>query len=127
MASIMCAPARRLMLLLAGLLLVQWMAGLPAHARAMAAVGEDVVICSPDGMRTLRLGPDGQPIAPQDAALGCCLLCLGPVIGGNLASGPDLPPPSLVAAPDMVMATVARTLALRPPLRIHHSRAPPTL
>lgn len=122
----MSDPTRLLMRLLAALLLTQWVAGLPAHARAMASVGEAVVICSPEGMRTVHLGPDGEPVAPHDAALGCCLLCLGPSAGGDLASRPELPPPSVVAAPDIVMVTAARALSLRPPPRIHHSRAPPT-
>ena len=113
------------MRLLAALLLMQWTAGLPTRARAAASAGEAVVICSSEGMRTVHFGPDGSPVAPQDAAPGCCLLCLGPPAGANLVSGPDLLPPSVVAAPDMVMAAAARTLALRPPPRIHHSRAPP--
>jgi hypothetical protein len=91
----------------------------------MASVGEAIVICSPDGMRTVHVGPDGQPIEPQKAALGCCVLCPGPVAGGTLESGPELPPPSLVPAPEVTIAAVARALALRPPTRIHHSRAPP--
>lgn len=121
----MSVPARHLLRVLAVLLLTQWLTGAQAHARAMASAGEDIVICSAEGMRTIRIGPDGEPVTPQDVALSCCQLCPAPAAGGNLASGPALPPPTLVAGPEIALATTARSLALRPMPRIHHSRAPP--
>ncbi|PHK94857.1 hypothetical protein CR162_11260 [Pseudoroseomonas rhizosphaerae] len=119
--------ARFLLRLLAALLLVQWGGGLLPHLRAMAAVpGEAVVICTPEGYHTIRLGPDGTPgDAPEKPKGGCCLLCQAPATSAGLPPPDRLPEPRLVAAPAMAMAAAMRALAFRPPPRVLHSRAPP--
>lgn len=123
----MSRRARFLLRLLAVLLLVQWGGGLLPHLRAMAAQpGEAVVICTPEGFHTVRLGPDGTPVdAPEPLQGACCLLCQVPATGADLLRPPVLPEPRLVAAPEVAMAATVRQLAFRPPPRILHSRAPP--
>ncbi|PWC27661.1 hypothetical protein CR165_16710 [Pseudoroseomonas aestuarii] len=116
--------ARLMLRLLAVLLLAQWSGGLPAHLRAMAAMGEAVVICSPDGTYTLHLGADGRPAKPAPATAICCLLCQTPA-GGDLAPPPALPTPRNMAAPEVAMAAAVRAFSFRPLPRTQHSRAPP--
>jgi hypothetical protein len=118
-------PSARLLLRLLALLLILQPAGLPWPHAGAALAGEAIVICSPDGTRTVLLGPDGQPLPPEDAALACCLLCQGPLAGVALLPAPALPTPAMVAAPDPAMAEAVRRLCFRPPPATHRSRAPP--
>lgn len=124
----MMRRARPLLGLLSLLLLLQWGAGLVPHLRAMAASPSGaVIICSPDGMRTLHLDAEGQPTDPDKAPGmgGCCMLCPGPLGLGAPETGP-------VAAP---VALWQRLLAARPlvvdqlppprPGEAHPPRAPP--
>lgn len=52
----------------------------PAHCLAMVtsiAVGIDTVICSPEGTRTVHLGPDGKQLPAHEATRGFCVACHG--------------------------------------------------
>jgi hypothetical protein len=117
--------ARLTLRLLALLLLMQWGGGPFPHQGAMALVGEAVVICSPDGLHTVRLGPDGTPVKPSPSTAACCLLFQVPMSGGDLVPLPTLPEPRVVAAPDTAVLAAVRTLSFRPAPRAHQSRAPP--
>lgn len=101
------------------LLLVQWAAATPPHARALAAIGgaTTVELCSAHGTRTVLLGADGLPLEGREAP-DCCTLC--PL--------PAAPPPSGPAAPARAIAFVpAEHAALRPGLPPLPPRAPPQL
>jgi hypothetical protein len=117
--------ARHLLRLLALLLLMQWGGWPLPHLGGMALAGDVTVICSPDGMREVRIGPDGKPIDPPHPSTGCCLMCQGPLAGADLLPPPRLPPPRVVAAPDRAMVEMARQLSFHPPPSTHRSRAPP--
>jgi hypothetical protein len=105
--------------LLGLLLLLQWGAATVPHARAMAALGNAMLVelCSPHGARSLLVDGEGQPIQKQ-AVPDCCALCLAP------ASTP--PPASAVPPVPVGFALVTAPLARAglPPLP---SRAPPQL
>jgi hypothetical protein len=111
--------------LLALLLLMQWGGWPLPHLGSMAAAGELTVICSPEGMREVRIGPDGKPAEPHPMAMGCCLMCQGPLAGADLLPPPTLPHPRVVAAPPMAMVEAVRQLLFSPPPSLHRSRAPP--
>ncbi|MBO1079324.1 hypothetical protein [Roseomonas haemaphysalidis] len=117
--------ARPILRLLALLLLVQWGGWPSPHASHPAAAGELTVICSPDGLREVRLGPDGKPAEPSPAPMGCCLTCQGPLAGADLLPPPRLPQPHVVAAPDVAMVEAVRQLSFSPPPTTRRSRAPP--
>jgi hypothetical protein len=117
--------ARPLLRLLALLLLLQWVGWPLPNLRATALAGEPTVICSAEGMRTVLLGPDGQPVEPSPGALSCCLLCQAPLAGAALLPPPALPSPRMMAAPDVSMTEAVRRLSFHPPPSTHRSRAPP--
>ncbi|WP_238474995.1 DUF2946 domain-containing protein [Azospirillum cavernae] len=111
------SPFRRLALgcrrvgLMAGVLaflcqVLAWSVAMPAVS--LAASGERITICSVDGVKTIKIGPDGQAIPDDDqgkaGASGHCPLC--PLVGG--AGLP--PPPPLVAPNERVAAHDARAL-----------------
>ena len=111
--------------LLALLLLMQW-GGWPwPHLSRVATAGELTVICSPDGMHEVRIGPDGKPVEPPPLSMACCLMCQGPLAGAELVPAPRLPQPQVVAAPPVAMVEAVRQLAFSPPPSTHRSRAPP--
>ena len=70
----MARPFHPVARLIAAILLLQVVLA-PAHCLVMAATpaGLAAVICSPDGTRTLHLGPDGQeaPVADEGFCPGC--------------------------------------------------------
>lgn len=91
----MARPARHLAIALALLLAAQWTVAF-AHCLApliAGAGGHAIEICTPDGLRSLVLGEDGQPDQPpapgESARHGVCPLCLGAAAPG--AEGPALP------------------------------------
>ena len=68
-------PALFFACLIAALLLVQTVLA-PALCLAHAAnAGMATVICSPDGDRTLHLGPGGEELPAPEAHEGFCLAC----------------------------------------------------
>ncbi|MCA3377974.1 MAG: hypothetical protein INF64_12720, partial [Roseomonas sp.] len=68
-------PATLLARLIAALLLVQTVLA-PALCLAHAAsAGMATVICSPDGDRTVHLGPGGEELPAPEAHGGFCLAC----------------------------------------------------
>lgn len=75
--SVMRGAGAQFARLLACLLLIQWAAALAPHARALATLGSahPVEICTHDGVRTVLLGDDGQPLEKTPATLECCVLC----------------------------------------------------
>lgn len=86
-----------------------WSMAIPAMALDGATAGaEAVTICSVDGFKTVFIGPDGQPVSPEDGSGGAakdhCPLC--PTV-----TGAGLPPqaPTTVPAEGMMMAD-ARSL-----------------
>jgi hypothetical protein len=114
--------------LLAVLLLLQWGTAF-AHCLRLAAPDPDVLhlaLCTPDGLRTVAVGPDGQQ-APQEhgAHAGVsCPACLGP---GEVAP----PVPEVGFAPPLVLAQAADPPPPAPPPvpqppRSCQPRAPPT-
>jgi hypothetical protein len=111
--------------LLALLLLMQWGGWPLPHLASLTAAGEVTIICSPEGLHAMRLGPDGKPAEPQPMSMGCCLLCEAPLAGADLVPAPVLPPPAMVAAPDRAMVEAVRRLSFRTPPATHRSRAPP--
>lgn len=113
------------MLRFLALLLMQWGGWSFPHLGSMAAAGELTVICSPEGMHEVRIGPDGKPIESQPMSMACCLMCQGPLAGTDLIPPPKLPQPSVVAAPPMAMVEAVRQLPFSPPPSTHRSRAPP--
>lgn len=74
----MSIPTRLITRLIAAILLVQVVLA-PAHCLAMASVsaGIEAVICSPDGTRTIHVGPDGQEAPVHEASRGFCAACHG--------------------------------------------------
>ncbi len=83
-----------------------WSVAMPAVSLAGAA--ERITICSVDGVKTIKIGPDGQAIPDDEpgkaGASGHCPLC--PLVGG--AGLPPVPP--LVAPKERVAAHDARAL-----------------
>ncbi len=77
-------------------------------AVSLASTGETIAICSVDGVKTIKIGPDGQALPDDDQgkadASGHCPLC--PLVGG--AGLPPVPP--LVAPKERVAAHDARAL-----------------
>ena len=104
--------------LLALLLLAQWAAAF-AHCFAPFAAASgthSVEICTADGLRAVLVGEDGQPAAPEPAALHpTCPACAGPAA---------LEPPPPAAARPVVWAYAAPA---RPSqgLPVAPARAPP--
>ncbi|MFC0407499.1 DUF2946 family protein [Roseomonas elaeocarpi] len=127
----MSRPARSTLALLALLLLVQWGGGLLPHLRAMAAEhvghasGQTVIICSPTGLRTIRLDDDGKPARPSPPLTACCTLCQGPMAGAELSPPPALPAPSVTLVSERGPGVAGQVLFFRPPPRTLHPRAPP--
>ncbi|WP_236784023.1 DUF2946 family protein [Azospirillum humicireducens] len=86
-----------------------WSMAMPAMAMGGAPAGaEAVTICSVDGFKTVFIGSDGQPVAPEDGSGGAakdhCPLC--PTV-----TGAGLPPQVQTAVPAESMAMAdARTL-----------------
>ncbi|WBV45181.1 DUF2946 family protein [Pseudoroseomonas cervicalis] len=119
--------ARPLLGLLSLLLLLQWGAGLVPHLRAMAATSSDaIIICSPDGMRTLHLDAEGQPTDPDKApGMGCCMLCPGPLALGAPQTGPVPAPVALWQRLLAARPLVADRLPPPRPDDAHPPRAPP--
>ncbi|WP_247877416.1 DUF2946 family protein [Azospirillum brasilense] len=104
--------------LLAGLLafvvqMMVWTVTMPAMALDAAGVGagaasagvETITICTANGVKTITLGPNGEPVADQDggatgAAAGHCPLC--PTMAGT--APPPLPPMAALPALRLAMA-----------------------
>ena len=85
-------PATLLARLIAALLLVQTVMA-PALCLAHAAnAGMATVICSPDGDRTLHLGPGGEELPAPEAHQGFCLAC-------HALPQADLPAAPLLSTP----------------------------
>ncbi|MGI9128902.1 MAG: hypothetical protein ACR2IG_11880 [Roseomonas sp.] len=85
-------PATFIARLIASLLLVQTVLA-PALCLAHAAsAGMATVICSPDGDRTVHLGPNGEELPAPEVHGGFCLAC-------HALPQADIPAASLVSAP----------------------------
>ncbi|UFN47494.1 hypothetical protein LPC08_15900 [Roseomonas sp. OT10] len=111
--------------MLALLLVLQWGGGLWPHLQASFGAGDMAVICTPEGMKTLRLGADGKPLDAPGQGLDCCQLCQGPNLGGDLPAPAGLPAPREVQQPGTAVMAAVATLSFLPPPRTRHSRAPP--
>ncbi len=77
-------------------------------AVSLAASAERITICSVDGVKTIKIGPDGQAIPDDDqgkaGVTGHCPLC-------PLVAGAGLPPVAPLALPtERVAAHDARAL-----------------
>lgn len=113
--------------LLAAVLLLQSGVAVAHCLRGMATSdGLVVEICSPDGMRSIRLDANGEPVADQAPAAGSgfCPACHGlPAV--------DLPEPPRLASPAWLGTSVTwqdrAEHRLRPPARAppYATRAPP--
>ena len=101
----------------------------PAHCLAMVtstAVGIDTVICSPDGTRTIHVGPDGKQLPAHEATRGFCVACHG-LPQTVLPEAPTTPSPAWTFVGLAWHAAGAETLppaARAPPYR---PTGPPTL
>ena len=85
-------PATFFARLIAALLLVQTVLA-PALCLAHAAsAGMATVICSPDGDRTVHLGPGGEELPAPEAPSGVCLTC-------HAVPQADLPAPPMLSTP----------------------------
>ncbi|MGG5812105.1 hypothetical protein [Falsiroseomonas sp. CW058] len=115
--------------LLAALLLLQWGTAF-AHCLRLSAPAEllHAELCTPEGIRTVALGADGQPAEVPDPAVlpaPLCPACLGP-------AALVLPPPEAALAPPLQLAQAADpppapAPAPRPlPSPSCQPRAPPT-
>jgi len=98
----------------------------PLGPGALAALGladgRVMVICTGDGLRTLRIGADGQPVETSDTAQFCALSQ-----ATDTAAAP-VPPPARVAL--LFTATPVLPQAqtpLRPACRASLPRAPPSV
>ncbi|MFD1626201.1 DUF2946 family protein [Azospirillum griseum] len=86
-----------------------WSVMMPAQAMAASnsTVADVITICSVDGIKTIKVGPDGQALPDEDgtaAASGHCPLC-------PLLAGAGLPPvPPLALPTEQVAAHDARAL-----------------
>lgn len=112
--------------LVAAVLLVQTVLA-PVHCLAMAAApaGQETVVCSFGGTRTIHVGPDGQEVPAHDAGAGACLACPALPQAAALAP-PALPAPAWVAVPftwHMLAPELLPPAARAPPFS---PRAPPT-
>lgn len=111
--------------LLSLVLLVQtgWAA---AHCLIVVArAGHAVEICSPDGVRTIRVAEDGSalPETPAQAGDGFCAACPAITVP-TLPAAPGLSAPAWIAiAAALVPAAILRPAARAPP---YAPRAPPT-
>ena len=113
--------------LLAAVLLLQSGVAVAHCLRGMgAAEGLAVEICSPDGMRSIRLDANGEPMADHAPATesGFCPACHGlPAV--------DLPGPTCLSTPAWLGEAVTWAMARRdgwlPPARAppYTTRAPP--
>ncbi|SIS51883.1 DUF2946 family protein [Insolitispirillum peregrinum] len=92
----------------------------PRPALASVAKGEQIVICTPSGLRVITLNDDGTPDQQQDSTReGSCPLCL-PL---NNATSGALPAPVLAALwslPDLAPVLIV------PVLRPDHQHPPAT-
>nr|WP_249731904.1 DUF2946 family protein [Roseococcus sp. SDR] len=113
--------------LLAAVLLLQSGVAVAHCLRGMGAAGGLIVeICSPDGMRSIRLDANGEPMADHAPAAenGFCPACHG-------LPGVDLPAPPQLSVPAWLGETIAwapsSSGTLRPPARAppYATRAPP--
>lgn len=114
--------------LLAALLLLQWGVAF-GHCLRLAAPDPDVLhltLCTPDGLRSVAVGPDGEQVPERKAAhaAAICPACLGP---GDVAP----PVPEVALAPPVVLAQSADPPRPAPPPvpqppRSCQPRAPPT-
>jgi len=68
-------PATLLARLIAALLLVQTVLAPALCLAHVANAGMATVICSPDGDRTVHLGPGGEELPAPEAHQGFCLAC----------------------------------------------------
>lgn len=95
----------------AGAVVLQWLPGMQA-----------AVICTGQGMITLVLGPDGQPVTLEDGASDICL-------GTKAVNGPDAPVPAwhrLARSYEIAFSSIPNQRVQTPPaLRQRPSRAPP--
>lgn len=111
--------------LVAAILLIQVVLA-PAHCLAMAPApgGMETVICSPDGARSLHLGPDGREVPAHESAAGFCAAC--PALPQMALPAPSaLPAPAWIAAGPAWHAAAPESLpppARGPPFA---PRAPP--
>lgn len=92
-------PATFIARLIAALLLVQTVLA-PALCLAHAAsAGMATVICSPEGDRTVHLGPGGEELPAPEAHGGFCLAC-------HALPQADIPVASLVSAPAELVTAI---------------------
>ena len=111
-----------LTVMLALLLAMQWGVAF-AHCLHALGVGQGVVICTADGVRTIHLDAEGQPVAPGEVAHDSCPLCPGGV--APVAAGPQLPAVAVAYARILPppVAGLPPAPARAPP---QQPRAPPT-
>ncbi len=97
-------PATFFARLIAALLLMQTVLA-PALCLAHAAsAGMATVICSPDGDRTVHLGPDGEELPAPEAHSGFCLACHA-LPQADLPAAPMLSTPAEPGSPIMWFAS----------------------
>ncbi len=101
--------------LLVTLLLLQWGTAF-AHCFRPAAATLHATICTADGLRSLALGPDGNPALPDGGQALLCPLCLSPT-----AAPP--PEPAAIAAPRLLLVQASEPQA--PPPREAPPAPPP--
>lgn len=93
----------------------------------LGGLGDLIVLCTPQGMKLVRLG-DEAPVSPEKPAQGrVCPVC----IGLNLAGLATLAPPPIVVTPTSVAyaAPILVLLCLAPPLfqQAPQPRGPPSI
>ncbi|MGX9964896.1 hypothetical protein ACVFYP_16315 [Roseomonas sp. F4] len=91
-------PLRPLLCLFVAVLLMQTLVA-PAHCflRMAASAGWDVLICSPEGMRSVHIGSDGQEIPSHPMAPGFCAACHA-LPEAILPEAPAVPAPAWFAS-----------------------------
>ncbi len=100
-------------------------------AGGIPASGEQIVICTPSGLRLITVDAQGQPVEQQDSTReGYCVFCLPLVHAASGALAPlavDPPPPPVVAALDTTDAAFGDRLPLPAEQTFAQSRAPPVV
>ncbi|MFQ5622830.1 MAG: DUF2946 family protein [Paracoccaceae bacterium] len=76
-------PSLRSLLLL--LIAVALSLGGPGMRMAGASGGQTIVICSPDGARSVQIGPDGKPVQTRGHDCRSCCLALAGDLPARLA------------------------------------------